>query len=61
MLTHQRSSNLRLFALVVALVAGLAIVLGAMLSDAQAQTAPPQYTFTKVADSAGDGFDPFSF
>ena len=60
LLTHQRSSNLRLFALVVALVAGLAIVLGAMLSDAQAQAAP-QYTFTKVADSAADGFDPFSF
>jgi virginiamycin B lyase len=35
-LTHQRSSNLRLFALVFALVAGLAIVLGAMLSAAQA-------------------------
>jgi streptogramin lyase len=36
MLTHQRSLNLRLFALVFALVAGLAIVLGAMLSAAQA-------------------------
>jgi hypothetical protein len=48
---------------VFALVAGLAIALGAMLSDARAQTAPPapQYTFTKVADSVEDGFDPFSF
>jgi streptogramin lyase len=36
MLTYQRSSNLRLFALVFALVAGLAIALGAMLSAAQA-------------------------
>jgi streptogramin lyase len=36
MLTHQRSSNLSLFALVFALVAGLAIALGAMLSAAQA-------------------------
>src|SRR5918995_1896705 len=36
MLTYRRRSNLRLFALVVALVAGLAIVLGAMLSAAQA-------------------------
>jgi hypothetical protein len=45
------------------LVAGLAIALGAMLSDARAQTAPPapQYTFTKVADSVEDGFDPNSF
>jgi hypothetical protein len=60
MLTHQRSSNLRLFALAFALVAGLTIALGAMLSAAHAQAAP-QYTFTKVADSAEDGFDPFSF
>jgi streptogramin lyase len=36
MLTHQRSSNLRLFALAFALVAGLAIVLGAMLTAADA-------------------------
>jgi streptogramin lyase len=36
MLTHQRSSNLRLFALAFALVAGLTIALGAMLSAAQA-------------------------
>ena len=61
MLTHRPPSALRLFAIVFALAAGLAIVLGAMLSDAQAQAAPPQYTFTKVADSVEDGFDPFSF
>jgi streptogramin lyase len=36
MLTHQRSSNLRLLALAFALVAGLTIALGAMLSVAQA-------------------------
>jgi streptogramin lyase len=35
-LTHQRSSKLRLLALAFALVAGLAIVLGAMLSAVQA-------------------------
>src|ERR671911_1546674 len=63
MLTHQRSSNLRLLVIVFALVGGLPIALGAMLSDARAKTAPPapQYTFTKVADSVEDGFDPFSF
>jgi hypothetical protein len=63
MLTYRRRSALRLFTLLFALVAGLAIALGAMLSDARAQTAPPapQYTFTKVADSVEDGFDPFSF
>jgi hypothetical protein len=62
MLTYRRRSALRLFALVFGLVAGLAIALGAMLSDARAQTAPPapQYTFTKVADSVEDGFDPNS-
>jgi hypothetical protein len=60
MLTYQRSPALRLFIFVFALVAGLAILLGAMLSGAQAQSAP-QNTFTKVADSAEDGFDPFSF
>src|SRR5215218_735140 len=60
MLTYQRSSALRLFILVFAMVAGLAIVLGAMFSAARAQAAP-QYTFTRVADSAEDGFDPFSF
>jgi hypothetical protein len=31
-----------------------------LLSDARAQTAP-QYTFTRVADSVEDGFDPNSF
>ena len=36
MLTHQQPSALRLFALVFALVGGLAIALGAMLSTAQA-------------------------
>ena len=36
MLTHQRSSNLRLLALAFALLAGLTIALGAMLSAAQA-------------------------
>jgi virginiamycin B lyase len=36
MLTHQSSSNLRLFALVFALVAGLTIALGAILSAAHA-------------------------
>ena len=36
MLTHERSSNLRLLAMVFALVTGLAIVLGAVLSAAQA-------------------------
>jgi streptogramin lyase len=35
-LTHQRSSALRLFVLVFALMVGLAIVLGAILSAAQA-------------------------
>jgi hypothetical protein len=60
MLTNIRPSAWRLFALASALVTGLAIVLGAMLSDARAQTAP-QYTFTKVADSVEDGFDPNSF
>jgi hypothetical protein len=58
--THLRPSALRLFATLFALAAGLTIVLGAMLSDAQAQTTP-QYTFTKVADSVEDGFDPNSF
>src|SRR5829696_6012682 len=55
---HRRPSALRSFAMLFALAAGLAIVLGAMLSDAQAQTTP-QYTFTKVADSAEDGFVSF--
>jgi hypothetical protein len=60
MLTQRRPSALRLLALVFALVTALCLVLGAVLSDARAQTAP-QYTFTKVADSVEDGFDPFSF
>ena len=60
MLTYRRSSALRLFILVFAGVAGLAIVLGATLSGARAQSTS-QYTFTRVADSAADGFDPFSF
>jgi hypothetical protein len=61
-LTGPRSSLAwRLFALVFAVVVGvLAMALGVMLSTEQAQAAP-QYTFTKVADSAQDGFDPFSF
>jgi hypothetical protein len=61
-LTAPRSSLAwRLFALVFAVVAGLlAMALSVMLSTAQAQ-ASPQYTFTKVADSAQHGFDPFSF
>jgi hypothetical protein len=51
----------RLLAVVFAVVAGLlAMALSAMFSAAHAQAAP-QYTFTKVADSAKDGFDPFSF
>ena len=59
-LGYERPSVLRLFGLVFALVSGLAMVLGAMLSAAQAQAAP-QYDFTKVADSAEDGFDPNNF
>ena len=45
------------------LAGGIALAFGAMLSGARAQTVPPapQYTFTKVADSARDGFEPFSF
>src|SRR5918994_4934235 len=54
----ERSHALRLVALVIAVAAALAIALGAMLSDAQAQTAP-QYTFTNVADSTEDGFASF--
>ena len=63
MLRYRPRSALRPFTLVFALVAGLAIALGAMLSDARAQTAPPapHYTFTRVADSVEDGFDPNSF
>ena len=60
MLTYRRPSALRLLALVFALVTGLALALGAIRSGAQAQT-DAGYTFTKVADSVEDGFDPFSF
>jgi hypothetical protein len=60
MLTHRRPSALRSLALAFALLTALSLVLGAVLSDARAQTAP-QYTFTKVADSVEDGFDPFNF
>jgi len=58
MLKYRRPSALRLFALVFALVTGLAVVLGAMPSDAQAQ-AGGGYTFTKVADSTEDSFVSF--
>jgi hypothetical protein len=60
MLTYRRSTAAPIFALLFALVAGFALAVGTMLTEAQAQTTP-QYTFTKVADSAEDGFDPFSF
>ncbi len=60
MVTHRRPFALRSLALMIALLAGLSLVLGAVLSDARAQTAP-QYTFTKVADSVEDGFDPNNF
>src|SRR5918995_723719 len=60
MLTYRRSTAALIFALLFALVAGFALAVGTMLTEAQAQTTP-QYTFTKVADSAEDGFDPFSF
>src|SRR3712207_8425149 len=63
MLTTRGHSALPLFPFVFPFVPGLAIALGALLSDVRAQTAPPalQYTFTKVADSVEDGFDPNSF
>jgi hypothetical protein len=60
MLAYRRRSALRMLALAFALVSGLAIALGTMPPGARAQTTP-QYTFTRVADSAEDGFDPFSF
>jgi hypothetical protein len=60
MVTHRRPSALRTLALMFALLAALCLVLGAMLSDVQAQTAP-HYTFTRVADSTEDGFDPNNF
>jgi CheY-like chemotaxis protein len=46
MLTHRRSSNLRLFALAFALLAGLTIALGAMLWAAQAAPAGTHFWFT---------------
>jgi hypothetical protein len=63
MFTYRRRSALRMLALAFTLVAGLALALGALLSDARAQTTPPapQYTFIKVADSVEDSFDPNSF
>ncbi len=57
MLTYRRPSAFRLFMLFFALVTGLTVVLGAMLAQAQARSVQ-QYTFTKVADSVEDGFDP---
>src|SRR5215218_447133 len=60
MFTHRPASVLRTLALLLVLLTGLSVALGAILSDARAQSAP-QYTFTKVADSVEDGFDPNSF
>jgi hypothetical protein len=60
MYAHRRPPVLRTLALILALLTGLSVALGAILSDAQAQSAP-QYTFTRVADSVEDGFDPNSF
>jgi hypothetical protein len=60
MFTHRRPFVLRTLALMLALLTGLSVALGAILSDARAQAAP-QYTFTRVADSVADGFDPNSF
>jgi hypothetical protein len=60
MFTHRRPPALRTLALILALLTGLSVALGAVLSDAGAQTAP-QYTFTRVADSVEVGFDPNSF
>jgi hypothetical protein len=60
MLTHRRPSALRSLVLSLALLIGLCLALGVVLSDARGQTAP-QYTFTKVADSTEDGFDPNNF
>jgi hypothetical protein len=57
MFTHRRPPVLRPLALLLALLTALSVALGAALSDARAQFAP-QYTFTKVADSVDDGFDP---
>jgi hypothetical protein len=60
MVTNRRPSALRSLALAFALLTALSLVLGAVPSDARAQTSP-QYTFTKVADSVEDGFDPNNF
>ena len=59
MLIHRR----RLVLCMLALAGGLIMALGAMQSGAWAQTTPPapQYSFTRVADSTADGFDPSSF
>jgi hypothetical protein len=59
MLIHRRRLVLRMLAL----AGGLIMALGAVQSGAWSQTTPPatQYEFTRVADSAADGFDPFSF
>ena len=54
MITHRRPSVLRTLALILTLLTGLSVALGAVLSDARAQTAP-QYTFTRVADMMADG------
>jgi len=60
MFTHRRPPVLRTLALILALLTGLSVALGAVLSDAGAQTAL-QYTYTRVADSVEDGFEPNSF
>jgi virginiamycin B lyase len=52
MLTHQRSSNLRLLALAFALLAGLAIALGAMLSAAQAAPVGTLKQFRVTTDNS---------
>ena len=46
MLTHQRSSKVRLFALAFALLAGFTIALDAMLSAAQAVPVGTHFWFT---------------
>ncbi|MGH3145842.1 MAG: DUF7453 family protein [Rubrobacter sp.] len=59
-LAYSRSATLRLLAVALALVVGLAVALGSMLQAAEAAPSG-EYRFVKVADSADDGFDPFSF
>jgi hypothetical protein len=58
-LIHRRPPILRM----IALAGGLIMALGAMQSGVWAQTTPPAtpYSFTRVADSTADGFDPNSF